>query len=223
MNMNVKITNNPMAFEILGCPAVNAPYIVTSYRSIITNIDFDNVYYWNNAEKNELTAFKVLAIAILAERQSYFLQFPNKKMWIENFFEKEEKNIFSCKEDFFSNIKTQDNFFHQKHSSFSEVFSEYKYSSVIGFKYHTYVWRDSAPSSPKDVDINYFLITKSGATVCIAQKDAERRTIYLNKTDCIKSNLDGMTIKDFASDVEDFHFDVGNIKEETHTIRILEI
>ena len=220
--MEVKLTNNPMAFESINCPRLNKPYIGLSDFEVPTNIRFNSVYYWNNNETRELTAFKVLGFAILNKSISYLLQFPDKREWIDDFFKYQERNIFPDKDSFFTNAAYGDRYFQQETKNIARIFSKYCYAAVVGFKNYTYVWRNSCPCAPCDANIEYFLISASGASACISQKDANGYRVYLTKEDCIKNALNNMKIKDFAEDAEPFRIEMPEVKAESHTIRVIE-
>lgn len=220
--MEVKLTNNPMAFESINCPRLNKPHILFSDFEVPTNISFNSVYYWNNNETRELTAFKVLGMAILEKSISYLLQFPDKREWIDNFFKYQGRNIFTDKDSFFTNAAYGDRYFKQETENIASIFSEYCYSAVVGFKKYTYVWRNSCPSAPCRANIEYFLISASGASACISQKDEMGDRVYLTKENCIKNALNNMKIKDFAEDTEPFRIEMPEVKAESHTIRVIE-
>ena len=220
--MEVKLTNNRMPFENIDCPALNEPYIGTMYRNIVNNIIYGKTYYWYNDQTRELTAFKVLAMALHTEGQSYLLQFPDKKEWISNFFEKEYPNIFSDKEDFFQNIISRDRHFLPISENIGEMFPAYRYAAVVGFDRHTYVWRNGCPSKPNNAYIRYFMFTSNGVSACISQKDIDGKSVYLTREECVRHNLNKTTIRDFDTDLEPFRIEILEVKESCHKLRVLE-
>lgn len=211
---------------IPNCPELNARYIPYTTQ-IPTNIMFGHTYYHYNEERNSLDAFKFLAFAITGNRDyactSCACQFGNKVVWIPKFVENEYKNIFTNKEDFFSNIGNGNRYAKLQTGGIFTCIPEYHYNAAWGAKGLGFIWKNGTPTVSENSIMKYVVVNRDGLHIILNDTDVSENKVYLSKEECIKDSLAGLVINDMTeAESNDIHIEPSNVITKTHTIRILE-
>jgi hypothetical protein len=203
MRQSVVITTDRNVFKDNSVPFIGKDWI---RRPLIpTNIDFDKVYYLYNKQLNQVTAFKLLAISF---RYDYFEMYrvycvkyatKSEPVWVTDIFK--NNIVFESLEDFNEYIANGNGRVVETYEPL-DFDSAIKDGSGLTIK-RTYYW-NKAENRPKMCNsrINHILITKdkvyiSISHVCSVYSSRNPIEGFETKEDCIKANMNGLTIVKF--------------------------
>ena len=169
-------------------------------------VDFDRVYYHFDSSLKKISACKV--IAILFGRSGYsqaiylLLQTPTHTM--EREYGYANCRLYATAEDALQATIGNAEPIEFPTTSFDVLFPAYcKHIRDFGYGFaptdgRTYVFDGRV--TPIRADISYLTIDKQGCHVCIASSTNSKKTVYLSKEDCIRAEIEGIQIVEFADE-----------------------
>lgn len=168
-------------------------------------VDFDRVYYIFDEGKKQILACKVRAIVFAGTeygaRTFLRLQTPTDTKTIIEYHCKLYASAEDALQSTIGNAKPID----FPKTSFKTLFPQYcKPISGYGCAFAptddtTFRFSDGKVTAIR-ANILYLAIDKQGCHVCVDSTDSKGRKIYLTKEDCIKAEIEGISIVDFADD-----------------------
>ena len=203
MRQSVVITTDRSAFTDINVPFIGKDWIK---RPLIpTNIEFDEVYYLYSKKLNQVTAFKLLAISYRYDcfetYRVYYVKYATKSdpIWVNDIFK--NNIVFKSLDDFNEYIANGYGRVVEKDEPL-DFDSAIKDGSGLTIK-RTYYWNKSE-NRPKmcNSQINHILITKDKVYISISHIYRVYSTQnpiegFETKEDCIKANMNGLTIVKF--------------------------
>ena len=222
--MKITITQSMDMFKSLYAPSCNCTFINdTDSLRFPKDLIFNATYY--RYFNNKVTAFRILAYAInISCKISYLVQFPNKNPeWIEDFITRQTP-IFDCVEQYIAHQSNNNDKVHLTWWRAKSVFDELAYASVIGLRNKVWAWDDNigSPYKVSNPFIDYFLVCKDGCFIRTRKTGPSNITYYLSKEDCIREQLNGLVIDDFAEEPITLQINVLPNAPKIHTLKFIE-
>lgn len=211
----IRLTTSTTPFEKFGTPKFSGEYIHSDAK-IPVNIEFNVTYYKYVSSTRELKAFRILAIALRnpAGDVCALVQYPNTSPnWVDHTFFRDP--IFESKQAYFNYAAGYGVAKVIDWCRAAEVYPHYHYASVVSLKDYTWTWEQGHPVH-KCCPISYFFINEDGAFACIGEG------FYISREECIKDNLNGMTINEFTEEPFKIATIVLPATQQIHTLRFVE-
>ena len=168
-------------------------------------VDFDRVYYIFDEGKKQILACKVRAIVFAGTeygaRAFLLLRTPTDTKTVIEYHCKLYASAEDALQSTIGNAKPID----FPKTSFSTLFPQYcKHISGYGCAFAptddtTFRFYNGKVTATR-ANILYLTIDKQGCHVCVDSTDDKGRKIYLTKEECIKAEIEGISIVDFADD-----------------------
>lgn len=198
--------------------------------SLPIDLEYNKTYY--KYDNDKITAFRILAWAVyknyVYSSLAYLVQLPNEEpKWINNFIQS-NSIIFTSKEQYFDYLVDSRN----KHkfnwvSIYDVLDTKYKqttYSGACELEFKNVLWywsNDKGCPLSTSVYVEYFFGTENGIFIG-AQKYGCNTTYYMSKEECIKANVNGLVISDFAEEPIKVTINILPNQPKIHTLRFIE-
>ena len=167
-------------------------------------VDFDRVYYIFDEGKKQILACKVKAIVFAQSERGLYpflrLQTPTDTKTIVEHCCK----LYASAEDALQSTIGNDTPIQFPKTSFNDLFPQYC-QHIGGYGYGftptdktTFKFSNCKVTAIR-ANILYLVIDKQGCHVCVDSKEDGKR-VYLTKEDCIKAEIEGISIVDFGED-----------------------
>ena len=167
-------------------------------------VDFDRVYYIFDEGKKQILACKVKAIVFAQSEYGTYpflrLQTPTDTKTIVEY----RCKLYASAEDALQSTIDNATPIQFPKTSFKTLVPSYC-DHISGFGYGfiptnktTFKFSNGKVTAIR-ANILYLVIDKQGCHVCVDVKDEGKR-VYLTKEDCVKAEIEGISIVDFADD-----------------------
>lgn len=219
MNTSVHLTLTQTPFEKFNTPRYESTCISLGVK-LPTNIQFNRTYYRFNVQRNELQAFRILAITLnISQHICALIQEPNcdEPRWVDDLF---DDKIFTSVDKFVQHASNGASALYLGMRGIGDILTEYRYAAIVGFRGLVWKWDTANKCATNDFlpRIRYILINEEGFYVCFGSSEQ----FYLNKAECVRDNLSGVSIKDFAEDPYKITINVLPTTAKIHTLKFIE-
>lgn len=199
--MKIQFTQDSSAFN--GYGRLNSDKFSANYS--FPMVDFDRVYYIFDEGKKQILACKVKAIVFAQSEYGTYpflrLQTPtDTKTIVEH-----RCKLYASAEDALQSTIDNATPIQFPKTSFKTLFPSYC-DHISGFGYGfiptnktTFKFSNGKVTAIR-ADILYLVIDKQGCHVCVESQFINGKKIYLTKEDCIKAEIEGISIVDFGED-----------------------
>lgn len=176
-----------------------------SAHAPIPMVDFDKVYYIFDENKRQIVACKVKALVFARGNYGshvyYQLQTPTEVRFAVEY----QRKLYATAEDALQSTIGKGTPVEFPKTSFKVLFPAYcTYLTGFGEGFaptddRTFVFRSSV--TPIRAKMTYLTIDKYGCHVCVEGAiDNGKKKVYLSKEDCIKAEVEGIQIVEFADE-----------------------
>lgn len=196
LGREVVLTTDFTAFKDIPCIKANGSVLSLRMPFIPNNIVLGKTYYYLNC--NNLIAFKVRAYSFrsstgVKDVLIALIETPQGSRWSETIF---EGKIFESVEDYYTYLASGKGLFLVKKDRMT-----FRGNTDLEFL-NTYFWHKGIARPQKtNTRMHYILITDTKVYVGVDYTHAQygtREQGFMSGEDCIKANIDGMQIIDFA-------------------------
>ena len=195
LGREVVLTTDFTAFKDIPCIKDNGSVISLYMPMIPNNIVLGKTYYYLNC--GDLIAFKVRAYSFRSEGAKGVLvaliETPKGRWWSETIF---EGKIFESVEDYYTYLASGKGLFFVKKDQMT-----FRGNTHLEF-INTYFWHKGLARPQKtNTQMHYILITDTKIYIGVDYTHAQygvREQGFTSGEDCIKANIEGMKIIEFA-------------------------
>ena len=226
--MDIKIIQNDKWFAERNCPTMESLGKLDCEFKFPCLV-FGHTYY--RVYKGSLTQFRILAYAVKSRLTtqrntclSFWVQLPGMQpQWIDEFITKDTP-IFNSKEEFLYYQVNGTGKLELHWTEIQKLFPSLCDNQFFTLRNKTWQW---CPYQCKPIcdfapHIKNIFVSQHGLFINVATTHYSNRHIYLNKEDCVKAQLDGLGIVEFADEAITIDITILPSTKKVHVLRFQE-